>query len=443
MKQIIITLCFFISINGFSQWGNFGNKIKNKVINKTQDKILDETDKAYDKTYNKTKEGVKGDNNKNDKNQSTNTNNGDASNSTASTKSSENATTQNQKLSATSKYDFVAGEKVIATEEFTKDAIGDFPINWNTNAGGEMVNINLKDGKWLQITQDGSFLPEKFVTNLPDNFTFEFDVYSSQPFSYYSGALHFCFTQMKTPNTEFIQWARFKKGKEGVIIGLDPTDAGNNGGDISYEIYTKGSFFMDNKKMSTQFHATTKPMVHVAVWRQNGRLRLYLDDEKVFDLPKAFQTGVNYNGIVFYTDGLSEENYYGISNLKLAVGEPDTRSKLITEGKFSTSGILFDVNSANIKSTSHGVIKEIADALKENPSVKIKIIGHTDSDGDDATNLALSKKRADAVKDYLASVFGIDRSRMETEGKGETQPVDSNSTNEGKANNRRVEFIKL
>ncbi len=130
-------------------------------------------------------------------------------------------------------------------------------------------------------------------------------------------------------------------------------------------------------------------------------------------------------------------------NIRLAVGAPDTRSKLITEGKFVTTGITFEVNSANIKPESYGVLKDIAETLKENASVKVKIIGHTDSDGEDAANLTLSKKRAESVKDNLVSEFGIDKSRLETDGKGETLPAAPNATPEGKANNRRVEFIKM
>ena len=82
-------------------------------------------------------------------------------------------------------------------------------------------------------------------------------------------------------------------------------------------------------------------------------------------------------------------------------------------------------------------------ALKENPDLKVKIIGHTDSDRDDKSNLDLSKQRALAVKNALINEFGIDGSRMETDGKGEVEPADKNSTAEGKANNRRVEFIKF
>ncbi len=127
----------------------------------------------------------------------------------------------------------------------------------------------------------------------------------------------------------------------------------------------------------------------------------------------------------------------------MATGLPDTRHKLIDEGSFSTTGILFDINSATIKPESYGVIKEIALVLKENPSLKIKVIGHTSSDGDDKANMELSKKRAVAVKDLLVSEFAIDSANIETDGKGETLPVADNSTKEGKEQNRRVEFIKL
>jgi outer membrane protein OmpA-like peptidoglycan-associated protein len=89
------------------------------------------------------------------------------------------------------------------------------------------------------------------------------------------------------------------------------------------------------------------------------------------------------------------------------------------------------------------VIKEIATVLKENATVKIKVIGHTSSDGDDAANMELSKKRAAAVKELMIKEHGLDESRIVSEGKGETQPVGDNKTKEGKAQNRRVEFVRL
>ncbi|MBL7769618.1 MAG: OmpA family protein [Flavipsychrobacter sp.] len=131
-----------------------------------------------------------------------------------------------------------------------------------------------------------------------------------------------------------------------------------------------------------------------------------------------------------------------ISNVRIAIGAPDMRSKLITEGKLVSYCIYFDVNKDVVKPESYGTLKGIADVLTENPHVKIKIIGHTDADGNDAANLDLSVRRAAAVKSELVKTFGIDAARIDTEGKGETQPVASNDTPSNKALNRRVEFVK-
>jgi outer membrane protein OmpA-like peptidoglycan-associated protein len=119
------------------------------------------------------------------------------------------------------------------------------------------------------------------------------------------------------------------------------------------------------------------------------------------------------------------------------------RSKLLTEGKLVSYGIYFDVNKDIVKPESNGTLKGIAQVLSENPDVKIKIVGHTDSDGADAANLDLSKRRADSVKNELVKTFGIDAGRIETDGKGETVPVAANDIPANKAMNRRVEFIKL
>jgi outer membrane protein OmpA-like peptidoglycan-associated protein len=132
-----------------------------------------------------------------------------------------------------------------------------------------------------------------------------------------------------------------------------------------------------------------------------------------------------------------------MTNIRYAIAGEDTRSKLITEGRFVTNGILFDVNSDNIKPESGLVLKEMAQTLQENPTVRVKIIGHTDSDGDANTNLTLSQKRALAVKTALTSFYGIETERLETDGKGESEPLNKNANDTEKAQNRRVEFVKI
>ena len=76
---------------------------------------------------------------------------------------------------AYSKFDFVPGEKVVAMDDFSQDAVGDFPDKWNTDGSGEIVTISGKTGRWLKLTRGGFFTPE-FIKELPDNFTLEFDL---------------------------------------------------------------------------------------------------------------------------------------------------------------------------------------------------------------------------------------------------------------------------
>ncbi|MPM43720.1 putative lipoprotein YiaD [bioreactor metagenome] len=81
--------------------------------------------------------------------------------------------------------------------------------------------------------------------------------------------------------------------------------------------------------------------------------------------------------------------------------------------------------------------------LKETPNANIKIVGHTDSDGDDTKNLELSQRRAISVKNALSNDFGISAERLQTDGAGKNMPLVPNTTAEQKSKNRRVEFIKL
>jgi outer membrane protein OmpA-like peptidoglycan-associated protein len=183
--------------------------------------------------------------------------------------------------------------------------------------------------------------------------------------------------------------------------------------------------------------------VHVSIWRQRQRVRVYLNQEKVWDVPRALATSAKLNSLLFFVPGsVDANNEYYLANVRVATGAPDTRNKILTEGKWVSHGILFDVNSDRLKGESYGSLKEIANVLTENADVKVQIVGHTDSDGDEAANLDLSRRRAASVKTALSTQFGIDAGRLDTDGRGESQPVDKNDTPAGKANNRRVEFIK-
>ncbi|MBA4848951.1 OmpA family protein [Emticicia sp. BO119] len=331
-----------------------------------------------------------------------------------------------------SKFDFIPGEKVIAEEDFSQDAIGDFPAKWNTNASGEIVSVEGNSFKWLQFPTQGVFYPE-FINELPDNFTIEFDMMISEEFDNNGSGLKVIFPELSQRNAGYDQHFN---GEARTNFDIHPLPEGKG---ISYAwvIDNKNTKTLDN---SNEISWNVGEPNRISIWRQKNRIRLYINELKIWDLPRAFITDVKYS-LLFatYTNG----GLPYITNLRVAVGAPDTRNKLLTEGKLVTRGILFDINSDKLKPESYGVLKEIGTVLKENPTLKVKIIGHTDSDGDDAKNLDLSKRRAAAVKTALSTEFGIAASQMETDGKGESEPSEPNNTAQGKANNRRVEFIKL
>lgn len=104
------------------------------------------------------------------------------------------------------------------------------------------------------------------------------------------------------------------------------------------------------------------------------------------------------------------------------------------------SGILFDFDSSNLKVAARDNIKTLAGSLNEYPNTEIKVIGHTDNKGTEAYNLGLSEKRAAAVKAYAVSQ-GVPSSRLTTAGKGFAEPIADNSTEAGRAANRRVEIV--
>jgi OOP family OmpA-OmpF porin len=344
-------------------------------------------------------------------------------------------------LSYTSKYDFVQGDKIIAYEDFVSVNLGDFPLRWNTNASAEVVTVDNIEGKWLKIGEKGVFHPE-FITNLPDNFTFEFDLGVND--ANYFSPLCLNIANLKKPE-DFVDYAYLVSIRPEHAVHLEFSAANATTDGVSKLVTGKaGVPAIDNAINYKVWDVSKNKFAHISLWRQNQRLRVYLNGEKIWDSPRAFEATGKYNAITFAFYGpYGKEDYYLLNNLRLAIGAPDTRNKLLTEGKFVTSGIHFDVNSDKIKPDSYGILKEVANVLKENEAVKIKIIGHTDSDGDDLKNMELSKKRAESVKNALMNEFQITGLRMETDGKGESMPVSKNDTPADKAQNRRVEFLKM
>jgi len=439
MKKIFLLICLLgFAIITDAQIKGVLDRIKQRAKDKSNQKVNNTADNTVDTAFNKTERTVKegateiikgGTDKKKDNTQNNNSDvNNNSSNQSAAVSNNGNPTAS---LKVYSKYDFVPGEKIIVFEDFMQDAVGDFPAKWNTNTSGEIVTIEGKEGHWLRINKQGVFMPE-FIDSLPDDFTFEFDLLCDNP-----GAIWSLYTSIAvlTDHNRPETWAN---ANNRFTFTVAP-QADNSSSNIERE---KDGVNEGSNSTTTKKFSDAKP-VHVAVWRQKERVRVYFDEEKVWDLPKVLSKDAKYNSIVYWLQGPGQNASYFMGNFRLAVGAPDTRKKILEQNKWVTHGILFDVNSDNIKSESYGTLKEMANVLKENPDLKVKIIDHTDADGKDDANLDLSKRRAVSVKESLVKEFGIDAGRMETDGKGESEPIDNNTTPAGKANNRRVEFIKI
>ena len=438
-KTLFLSALLCLAQFGFGQFGNLLDRAKNKVNNKVNQKIDQKMDKTIDK-------GVEGAENAGKKKNTKTTTGGTGTQEQPAENAGSAGSTASPTFKSYSKFDFVPGEKLVASEDFSQDAIGDFPDKWNTNGSGEIVTVNSKEGKFLMTQKEVVFYPE-WIKSLPDNFTLEFDLLSTQKFSFYSGYFNVGFTTSANIGNDFRSFARFGNGRlekgGGFETSFHPQNAGGVQGLTAFYSSFDHKEVLKNYADQDKFSEPAKTSVRISIWRQKTRVRVYMDDKKVWDMPKALPEGMKLNSLYFRNDAATDDNdAYYIGNIRLAVGSADTRNKLITEGKFVTHGILFDVNSDKIKAESYGAIKDIATVLSENPEVKVMIVGHTDSDGDDASNIELSKKRAAAVKTVLSREFNVDASRLSTDGKGESQPLDKNTTPLGKASNRRVEFIK-
>lgn len=332
--------------------------------------------------------------------------------------------------------DFVPGGTVVFSDDFSEDAIGDFPAQWNTNGSGAVVTLDGLEGKWLSVAHNSVVNPVMDKA-LPENSTIEFDLFLKADGRQSTPFIQFGLTPVRDilredifyKNRFFINMHRYSE-KDGQTLeyGLKNDVIGNKS-DFPLTKYV-------NK------------VLHVAMAVNKTRIRLYLDGSKVIDLPRALTPDLLKNFFLNnnYLVPASEIPMY-ISNVRIASADTDARSLLIKqlmeEGKTSTSDILFDVNSDVLKRESFNVIKQFGDALVQTPTLRIKITGHTDSDGSEEDNLALSRKRAVAVKAYITENYAVAGSRIQTEGKGEANPVAPNNSPESKAKNRRVEFLKL
>lgn len=313
------------------------------------------------------------------------------------------------------KYDFVPGDKVIFYDDLSGEEAGEFPSRWRLDEG--VFEVARQGGQnWILCTDEGFIRPKIAVGPLPPKYTIEYAFYSKGP-EHKGHWFH-------------IQW-------------LDADDAEIGNFMISDGRHTHLRL-LQKDLADKELPAELAPGIHtMRVMATKSSVKCYIDNERVANVP-AVEGFAPVDIRVKMDPWLDEPNNpMLLGNFRYAEGGKTLREQLDEAGKIVTHGILFDSGSAKIRAESYKTLADIGALLTETPALRLSIEGHTDSDGTDEANLKLSQDRAASVKAYLIGTYTIDAGRLEAKGWGEGKPIDVNTTAEGKANNRRVELVKL
>ncbi|UYQ93618.1 OmpA family protein [Chitinophaga horti] len=346
--------------------------------------------------------------------------------------------TESNTIKVFSKFDFIPGKTVIYYDNFEQDNIGETPAGWLTSNLSEVVTIEGNEGKWITLLQKSGAI--NIIRNKKqswgDHFTIEFDVFMD-PAQTQSADLYVMLTNsggsMVTDesligdlSTKEQIMVQFRIEKDGSTYDFSSArSSGNNGGE--------NTRFIDRERLYQSF----KKPAHISIAVTGKRFRFWFNDKKILDVNNGVRPEAIPNLLAFSAHYNTNARFY-LSNIRVAKDVPDTRAAF-TQGKI-ISNLLFYTASAEMRPESMGALKEIAAVLKD-ATEPLKIVGHTDSDGENAANLKLSQQRAETVKQILVKEFGLSNDMLQTEGRGETQPIADNNSAEGKAQNRRVEFI--
>jgi outer membrane protein OmpA-like peptidoglycan-associated protein len=330
------------------------------------------------------------------------------------------------------KSDWVPGENIILLDDFADDPVGDFPQLWNTKGSGELITLSDNPKlKWLKMYNRAYYEPD-LPKDLPKDFTIEFDLRAFNIDDKTSQTAMFGVTL--GDGKQALKW-----GRRYINARLSPYPGWKKDQELRSLDY-EGDGELATGRSQKDIRQAFLDGMHVAISVKDKRYRMYLNGDKVFDAPRAVNDSKNFSSIIFDTYGLRDDQAILLTNLRVAEGLPEPREKLFKTGSYSTTAITFDVDSDKLKPEAYGILKEIAAAINAEQGKSILIVGHTDSDGSDTYNLDLSKRRAASVKNALVNDFGVDASRLKTDGKGEAEPVASNDTAINKAKNRRTEF---
>ena len=331
---------------------------------------------------------------------------------------------------AYAKSDFVPGDEIFFEDTFENEQLGEFPSQWDLMSG--YAEVGSVDGRKVIAFTDNGFAEIQPLMNdqqhfLPDVFTLEFDMYLQTGDGLGGDELEIAFGNPDLPNWNGrVEYVVVSFRDDGYSRYGWTVQKPNEGGDITGE-----------KLLSLDESGT--PLKdgwnHFAFSFNKRAFKGYVNGVRVMSVPTAKVPSH------FWFNHGGQYKYACISNVRLAKGAVPLYDRLASDGKIITYAITFETGKADLKPESMVEINRIAKLMQENPGLEFEVQGHCDATGSDKVNDPLSQKRAEAIVAALVEE-GIAEARLTAVGKGSHQPIASNSTDEGRAKNRRVEFVK-
>ena len=426
MKRAIYLLVVLIAALSYSTNANaqilrrLGERVRNAVENKVEEKA---------------NEAING--NKNESN--SNNNNAEAG---------EEAVASDEPVdfaAIQAKSDFKRGGTVFFNDELKGEQLGEFPSKWDLLSGSEVEVVNIKGVNAIKM-EGGRIQPLMEEKNyLPEEFTIEFDVLSqpAQEGSSWDATLDIVLKAEEGYNPFDIRTSV-------ETHTLNNPSGGYYGIDWGWGAYNPNDDKIDGAPGTAAIAKVFKKndWNHIAISFNKRAFKMYLNYQRIVNIPNMKQPRS------WYMEGSSDSNKgVYVTNIVMAKGAVDLYERNATDyssavekaiaetGKFVTNNILFETGKATLKPESMEEIEKVADYMKKNPNARFEVQGHTDNQGSDKVNDPLSQQRADAVVKALEE-NGVDPFNLRAVGKGAHEPVADNKTEEGRAKNRRVEFIK-
>ncbi len=347
------------------------------------------------------------------------------------------------------KSDFVPGDIVMFEDKVSGEQLGEFPSKWDLERGNaEIAMINGQQA--IAMDQSDSWISPLIIdpatgavskNYLGDYFTIEFDMMYDD--RHKDGASQVEFDIMAPT-----------EGRDSEIYAFS-WDFGSDTQRFACS-YVKSGSESNTDKQGSAAKDNVGPVNdgkwhHFAVSFNQRALKFYVDGVRVINVPAA-KAGAGW--FTIWSQGGPRPTY--LKNVRVAKGGVELYDRKTTDvsaataaveeamtasGKFVTNNILFETGKATLKPESMADIEAVADYMKKNPSVRFEVQGHCDNQGSDKINDPLSQQRAEAIVAELVKL-GVDEWNLRAVGKGSHEPIADNSTDEGRAKNRRVEFIK-